>query len=353
MNLSKIRPLNVHVGPGSPAEKAIVLENINDVDEVHSEAIVSGIRPTPDHDLIFHGGKTIPNLSYTNFYVGGTDSWDPTDIKNIDKALESAMSDDHLNNVMVQYFHGDSISAIFKGSKVLQGTKPATVSQKDVESMVSEIYQKGMLHGLELGSTVCNFMLPRGTILTLGDPSGESIETDPEKSTLGSLLDADEAASSRLGLGGYHGSIHVKNQNRIEETVYYAVGVYSEKEMADGSPNGIPVFDEPWKNIVTTFYHELQEARTDPDVEDAIRNNDDSYLGWMSEQGFECGDFPMKEVTFASINKIIKEVQLADGSGTVPVQFQYSNAVHGPEGPIQAPHAIIPSFHENTSQQML
>ena len=35
--------------------------------------------------------------------------------------------------------------------------------------------------------------------------------------------------------------------------------------------NGIPVFDRPWKNVVATLYHELNEARTDADVEDAIR----------------------------------------------------------------------------------
>jgi hypothetical protein len=31
--------------------------------------------------------------------------------------------------------------------------------------------------------------------------------------------------------------------------------------------NGIPAFDESWKNVVATFYHELVEARTDADVE--------------------------------------------------------------------------------------
>jgi hypothetical protein len=38
--------------------------------------------------------------------------------------------------------------------------------------------------------------------------------------------------------------------------------------------------------------------------------------------------------------KVFKEVTVSDGSGTVPVQFQYSNAVHGPEGPIAAPHTV-------------
>jgi hypothetical protein len=46
--------------------------------------------------------------------------------------------------------------------------------------------------------------------------------------------------------------------------IYYAV--YSEIR-PDGIVNGIPVFDQPWKNVLATFYHELNEARTDPDVD--------------------------------------------------------------------------------------
>lgn len=104
--------------------------------------------------------------------------------------------------------------------------------------------------------------------------------------------------------------------------------------------NGIPVFSEPWKNVVATLYHELNEARTDPDVEDAIRNpydpNAERYLGWTSDRGEECGDYPIEEV--GQLRIIVREVPLTDGSGLVPVQFQYSNAVHGPEGPIPQPH---------------
>jgi hypothetical protein len=59
------------------------------------------------------------------------------------------------------------------------------------------------------------------------------------------------------------------------------------------------VFDQPWKNVVATFYHELNEARTDPDVEDAIRAGNDpaaiKFLGWVSRKGEECGNFPVFE----------------------------------------------------------
>jgi hypothetical protein len=127
-------------------------------------------------------------------------------------------------------------------------------------------------------------------------------------------------------------------------TLYYAIGVYSER-LAKGQDNGIVVFDKPWKNVVATFYEELNEARTDPEVEDAIKAGNDpiaaQFLGWMSDQGEECGDFPIFE-SGNNLSLLMKEVPLADDKGTVPVQFQYSNAVKGPEGPIAKPHPSKP-----------
>jgi hypothetical protein len=55
----------------------------------------------------------------------------------------------------------------------------------------------------------------------------------------------------------------------------------------------------------------------------------------MSAQGEECGDFPVFEAN--PLTEVFQEVPLADGSGAVPVQFMYSNAVHGPQGPVAAP----------------
>jgi hypothetical protein len=64
--------------------------------------------------------------------------------------------------------------------------------------------------------------------------------------------------------------------------LYYAVGVFS-----DGN-NGIVAFDQPWENVVATFYHELNEARTDADVEDG-------QVAWVNEEqpSEEIGDIPM------------------------------------------------------------
>src|SRR5260370_11524303 len=132
----------------------------------------------------------------------------------------------------------------------------------------------------------------------------------------------DEAADSLHGLGGYHGSTHITSGGS-DTAVYYAVGVYSEGN------NGIPVFDQSWKNVVATFYHELNEARTDPDVEDVIRTNDESKLGWYSRQGGEIGDIPINEAG-ANLQLVFQQIELSDASRTVPIQLMWSNKDDGP-----------------------
>jgi hypothetical protein len=140
----------------------------------------------------------------------------------------------------------------------------------------------------------------------------------------------DNGVDSEHGLGGYHGSVHMKR-----DTIYYAVAVYSE------ATNGIAVFPEGWKNTCAVFYHELCEVRTDPDVEDAIRAGHvphaHDFLGWYSLLGGEIGDIPLEEVG-ANLTAVVTEVKLASGGASVPVQLMWSNAVAGPEGPITRKH---------------
>ena len=333
------RPMNVYVRRGSKAETAIRARSGSPV----PKAIAPGIPPSPDHDLKYQGGKTIQALRFMNFYVGG-DAWNQSDMSTIDKALAGAMSDQNLNNVVVQYFQGP-ITSNFDGAQTLSGPAPQVVSQGDVEQLVVMLYKGAKLAGHDLTSTVFNFMLPPGTVLntdTAVSGSAQQATAAVKNQAAGKkmhiILPHDEADSLN-GLGGYHGSVHVSNA----DVVYYAVGVYSQTE-ADGTVNGIPVFDQPWKNVVATFYHELNEARTDADVEDAIRAgnapNANSFLGWISDQGEEIGDYPVSEAG-GSLTEVFQEVELADNTGKVPVQFMYSDAVHGPEGPIANPNPPV------------
>jgi hypothetical protein len=282
-------------------------------------ALAPGLQPMPAHDLVFHRGKTIVDLSYTNFYVGGEPAWKPADVENIDQSLAAAMTDDGLNNVLAQYLP-DFPRTDFTPSSVLAGTKPAHFSQGDVEQLVHNMHTRGELQGFDLTRTVFNFMLPVGTVLN----DNPSVGAREGKASRRSAQNLDQSADSLNGLGGYHGSIHDDGA-----TIYYAIGVYS--ELTTKGENGIPAFDQPWKSVVATFYHELCEARTDPDVEDAIRESSDEPLGWTSTEGEEIGDFPIFEANPLAL--VFQEVPLTSNEKTVPIQLMYSNAVHGPEGP--------------------
>ena len=323
-------PLRVVIQKGSRAA-----ELYKKAEGLHPDALAPGLTPSPEQDLKFRGGKTIQDLNFINFYVAGQSAWDANEIQKIDTALSAAMSDTDLNNVMMQYFGNQPITSTFAGSRQLAGDAPAVVSQGDTEALVASLNDNRMLAGLDLSSTLVNLLLPPGTILTT-DPSTSSEFVRTARVRDKRVMPHDDEASSLNGLGGYHGSVHVGGV--AGAIIYYAVGVYSEA-LPDGSQNGIPVFNENWKNVVATFYHELNEARTDPDVEDAIRTGDTSVLGWTSDTGEECGDFPVDEAgQGGDLSLVFQEVPLTSGSGTVPVQFQYSNAVHGPEGPIEEPH---------------
>jgi hypothetical protein len=308
------RTLNVVARPRSRAARAyrswIGLSGAGEV-------LAPGIRRHPRFDLVDHGGKTIPSLTYVSFYLGGAAQWAQSDVDSIDSALAGAMTDSALNEIVGQYFGGQAPTTNPQPSQVLDLQPPANTDKSAVEQVVGQLQSNGNLAGADLSLTVANLMLPPGTVLL---DSGGALERQG--------LD-EEAADSLHGLGGYHGSVHLDGG-----VVYYAVGVYSQT-LAGGQDNGIVAFADPWKNVVATFYHELNEARTDADVEDAIRAGSDpqaeSFLGWTARQGYEVGDFPVFEAQ-GDLALVFKEVPLAAG-GTAPIQLLWSNRVHGPEQP--------------------
>jgi hypothetical protein len=172
--------------------------------------------------------------------------------------------------------------------------------------MVQSAFSAGSLTGGAPASTLFCFMLSPGT-----------------------RLFASDGSDSYNGLGGYHGSVSVSGS-----TVYYAVGVYS--ETSGGVTNGIPAFPQPWQNVVATFYHEINEWRTDANVEQATGSTVQGILGWYNQQYGEIGDIPIDEAG-SNLSEVFLEVTLASGSGTVPVQLMYSNYDHGPAASTQAP----------------
>jgi hypothetical protein len=49
------------------------------------------------------------------------------------------------------------------------------------------------------------------------------------------------------------------------------------------------------------------------------------------------------------LTEVFQEVELTDNSGTVPIQFMYSDAVHGPEGPIAQAHPPVNSLQQRSA----
>src|SRR6201982_2128395 len=151
-----VRPLRVVVGHGTKAEKGFYAR----MSMPTPEALAPGLPPTPAHDLIFHGGHTIADLVFTNFYIGGASAWKASDIQNIDKALAAAMSDVDLNNVMSQYYPGGKITSAFKPSQTLAGPPPKVFSQGDVENLVQQLFTNGSPQGLVFFLARVSFRFP-------------------------------------------------------------------------------------------------------------------------------------------------------------------------------------------------
>lgn len=312
--------MNVAVRTGTPAHEAARRRR--------GGRLAAGFTANPQADLQDFGGRTIADLTFVNVYGDGARAWSQADMTAIDGALEAAMADAGLNEIMQQYFADAPVKTTMAPSRKLLHTVPAAVFKGTVEGWITDLHASGALQGFDLAATVVNVMLPPGAVL-------HSEQTAAGVSTT-AATGAQETADSLHGLGGYHGSVHPT----ASTTVYYAVGVYSERTRT--GDNGIVAFDAPWKNVVATFYHELQEARTDADVEQVNRTGNQTLLGWYAPGGSdgiagEIGDTPMEEAG-ADLSKVMQEVALADGSGTVPIQLMWSNLVHGPARPVRHRH---------------
>ena len=118
---------------------------------------------------------------------------------------------------------------------MLEDAIPSIVHRDTLESFVAALDRANAFSGFDLSKSVFCFFLPRGVVLVDGDSAGHD-EDDTEPEFNPALRERDEEADSKHGLGGYHGWVHAKNGSKTD-TVYYAVGVYSEGD------NGIVAFD--------------------------------------------------------------------------------------------------------------
>lgn|GEM_PF-5125490 len=62
--------IHANVRPNSVAETNYIQAKTR----TENRAIIAGVSPHPEYDLVFQGGATITNLTFTNFYLGATRS---------------------------------------------------------------------------------------------------------------------------------------------------------------------------------------------------------------------------------------------------------------------------------------
>lgn len=270
-----------------------------------------------DHQLIYRGGRILPQLQYVMFFLGDSNDWDTEEVKDIDDHLHAVMTDPGMNRVLEQYFNDSPVGTRRMGRFYLSRPPKVAFSQQDIWTLLIRMYRAGKLDAYrgQFDQTVFVFCLPYGVVLTQ-DPLLTSSPVQPD------------VGSSLTGLGGYHGSVHPEPG----VTLYYAVSVYPDL-FESGRFNGIRAFDDPWKTIVAILYHELQEVRTDPDVEDVIRGGYQEWhkLGWVSAQGEEVGDYPVIQAG-GNMGLVMREFRTASGTFS-PTQLLYSNLLRGAAGP--------------------
>ncbi|MBI1761950.1 MAG: hypothetical protein HYR56_10990 [Acidobacteria bacterium] len=301
-------PMRIQVMPGSEAEYRHYRAAARHSDErLEREALAPGVTASPQDDLLFRGGKTLPQMGFQNVYLGHSSDFAPGDVESIDDAITRLMRDEQLKSIIQQYFPGKTLSYDIAPSVILEESRPNEMDEPDVQNKLIELFDRNLILGSDHDRTCFNLVLPPDTVLRLN------------------------GSSSLSGLGGYHGSVHFF-RNGQTQTLYYSANAYS--AIRAGRRNGIPFFNTPWKNVVCTLYHELIESQTDPDVGDAIRQGDRRFIGFNSGRGQEIGDQP---ISANSLDKVFKEVLTLPGPRPTPVQFMYSNAVHGAEGPAEKP----------------
>jgi hypothetical protein len=210
-------------------------------------------------DVKYYGGKVLKNFQVENVYYG---SYYNTTSGKADAAYNDGFMKQYVNNsdaksIWNQY---GVAGGTFDGSTVVNKSVRSgqTISKKTLESLVKNLAANDPE---ATNNKIYNIQLPPGAVLS------------------------DGSATSKQGLGGFHGSVTVNGKQ-----VYYSAIADSKGSNGIDFTNG-----DARKNVTITESHEISEAVTDPDVELASDTNDYSKLGWMDLNNGEIGDMEVND----------------------------------------------------------
>jgi hypothetical protein len=209
----------------------------------------------------YYGGKVLNQFQVENVYYGSyfNTTQGKADAAYNDGFMKSFVNDSNSTSIWHQYGVN---SGTFDGSTVANKTVSAgkTITQTAVESLVKQMAAADSQSG---NNKIYNIVLPPGAVLSQG------------------------GATSKQGLGGYHGSVTVNGKQ-----VYYSAICDSKGANGIDFTNG-----NAQKNVTITESHEISEAVTDPDVEVASKTNDWTKLGWMDPNNGEIGDMEVNDAS--------------------------------------------------------
>ena len=88
-------PMRIQVMPGSEAEYRHYRAAARRSDESpEREALAPGVIASPQSDLVFRGGKVLPQMGFQNVYLGRSSDFAPGDVESIDDAITRLMRDE-------------------------------------------------------------------------------------------------------------------------------------------------------------------------------------------------------------------------------------------------------------------
>jgi hypothetical protein len=207
----------------------------------------------PTGKLTNHGGKVLEKMDVTPVYVG--DYWKSADGQQLrahnDAAVADLVKNPGMNGVWAQYGVGKGSVSPSLGVSM---ANPKRLNQAQIEALVKQQVLSGKFD-VSNHERVFNLVLPPGC-----------------------TLETSDGASSRTGLGGFHGSVKVAGHE-----VYYSAIANPQRVSNTQPPNSIDFNGNTGDSLSIIESHELTEAATDPDVEVAERTGDASYLGWYDD----------------------------------------------------------------------
>src|SRR5262245_57695864 len=115
-----VYPMRVQVAPGSEAEYRHFRTAVRRSGEsFQRSAIAPGVSASPQDDLLFRGGKTLPRMGFQNVYLGRPSDFASGDVESIDNAITRLMRDDQLKSIIQQYFQGKKLEYDIAPSVIL------------------------------------------------------------------------------------------------------------------------------------------------------------------------------------------------------------------------------------------